>query len=267
MRQYGSFFRIRFINGLQYRAAALAGVSTQFAWGFLLILLFQAFYKADPAAFPMTMPQLAAYIWMQQAFLALFMPWVTEKDIVETIINGNIAYELVRPTDLYTMWLAKGSASRLASTVLRCMPILLVAVFLPEPFRLTAPPTWQAALLFGLTTAMGFGVVVCFTMLMYVTAFYTLSWTGVRTLAISTSELLSGSLIPLPFFPDGVRQVVEALPFAAMQNIPLRVYSGQLAGPELGRAVALQAFWLIALFLIGKLLTQRALRRVIVQGG
>jgi hypothetical protein len=31
--------------------------------------------------------------------------------------------------------------------------------------------------------------------------------------------------------------------------------------------VALQAFWLIALFLIGKLLTQRALRRVIVQGG
>ena len=114
---------------------------------------------------------------------------------------------------------------------------------------------------------MGFGVVVCFTMLMYLTAFYTLSWTGVRTLAISTSELLSGSLIPLPFFPDGVRQVAEALPFAAMQNIPLRVYSGQLAGVELGRAVALQAFWLVTLFFVGKLFTRRALRRVIVQGG
>ena len=39
-RVYGSFFRLRFINGLQYRAAAYAGVATQFAWGFMEILLF-----------------------------------------------------------------------------------------------------------------------------------------------------------------------------------------------------------------------------------
>ena len=32
MRAYRSFFRIRFSNGLQYRAAALAGVVTQFFW-------------------------------------------------------------------------------------------------------------------------------------------------------------------------------------------------------------------------------------------
>lgn len=31
MRKYISFFRIRFINGLQYRAAAYAGIATQFA--------------------------------------------------------------------------------------------------------------------------------------------------------------------------------------------------------------------------------------------
>ena len=72
-RVYGSFFRLRFINGLQYRAAAYAGVATQFAWGFMEILLFHAFYQTDPAAFPMEFSQLAAYVWLQQAFLALFM--------------------------------------------------------------------------------------------------------------------------------------------------------------------------------------------------
>ena len=50
--QYLTLFRIRFIAGLQYRAAALAGIMTQFAWGGMTVLLYRAFYQSDPAAFP-----------------------------------------------------------------------------------------------------------------------------------------------------------------------------------------------------------------------
>ena len=35
MKKYLSFFRMRFLMGLQYRAAAAAGVVTQFTWGFM----------------------------------------------------------------------------------------------------------------------------------------------------------------------------------------------------------------------------------------
>lgn len=68
MKKYAAVFRIRFTNTLQYRAAAFAGMATQFAWGFMEILAFSAFYKADPAAFPMEFSQTVSYIWMQQAF-------------------------------------------------------------------------------------------------------------------------------------------------------------------------------------------------------
>ena len=54
-------------------AAALAGLATQFAWGFMELLAFSAFYRADPTAFPMSFEQTVSYIWLQQAFLALFM--------------------------------------------------------------------------------------------------------------------------------------------------------------------------------------------------
>ena len=43
MKKYWSFFRIRFLNGLQYRAAAYAGIATQFFWGVMLILMSRAF--------------------------------------------------------------------------------------------------------------------------------------------------------------------------------------------------------------------------------
>ena len=73
MRAYRAVFRLRFINAMQYRAAALAGMATQFAWGFMEIFAYAAFYRSNPAAFPMAFSQTVSYIWMQQAFLALFM--------------------------------------------------------------------------------------------------------------------------------------------------------------------------------------------------
>ena len=97
MKKYASFFKIRFIQGLQYRTAAYAGILTQFMWGAMEILLFSAFYRSEPEAFPMGFSQLASYYWLQQAFLALFMTWLMEEEIFQAISNGTVAYELCRP--------------------------------------------------------------------------------------------------------------------------------------------------------------------------
>ena len=99
MKKYLSFFRIRFIAGLQYRAAAWAGISTQFAWGGLTILMFWAFYQNGDNSFPMTFPELSSYIWLQQAFLAMYMAWFFDGEIFDSITSGNISYELCRPLD------------------------------------------------------------------------------------------------------------------------------------------------------------------------
>lgn len=107
MRAYISFIKIRFINGLQYRTAAYAGIATQFAWGFMYIMLYQTFYKSNPTKAPMEFSQLSSYIWLQQAFLALFMTWFLDNDILSLITSGNVAYELCRPLDIYKDWVLK----------------------------------------------------------------------------------------------------------------------------------------------------------------
>ena len=80
-------------------------------------------------------------------------------------------------------------------------------------------------------------------------------------------ELLSGSIIPLPFIPDSYKRILELLPFASMQNVPLRIYCGDLVGSKMIEAIILQLFWLIILVLFGKALCKLAERRVVVQGG
>lgn len=175
MRKYLSFFRIRFITGLQYRAAAWAGVATQFAWGGMTILMFWAFYQNGQNSFPMTFPEVSSYIWLQQAFLAIFAAWFFDSEIFNNITSGNIAYELCRPCDLYSLWFIKNMASRLSRMVLRCLPILLVAAFLPYPFNIAPPHNLLSAGLFLISTTLGFLVIISFSMLIYISAFYTLS--------------------------------------------------------------------------------------------
>lgn len=267
MKKYFSFFRIRFLAGLQYRAAAWAGIVTQFAWGGMSLLMYHAFYKSGQNAFPMEFSQLSCYIWMQQAFLAMFMVWFYDNEIFDHITSGSIAYELCRPCDLYSMWFVKNMAIRLSRVVLRCAPILLVAALLPDPFGLRLPVSWSAALLFPLSMALGFLVMVAFTMLVYISAFYTISANGVRILVTSVLEFLTGGVLPIPFFPDWLRPVMYVLPFGSMQNTPYLIYVGHFSRADALKSMCLQVFWLIVLVLIGKGWMNRAEKKVVVQGG
>ena len=267
MKMYLAIFRIRFINALQYRAAALAGMTTQFAWGFMEIFAFAAFFRANPGAFPMEFSQTVSYIWMQQAFLALFMVWFWENDIAAAIMEGSIAYEMARPVDLFSRWYCQAAANRLARAVLRCAPILIVAFIVPEPYRLILPPDAVQLLLFLPSALLALCVVVAFSMLMYISLFYTLSPMGVRIIVAVLSDFLAGATVPLPFFPEPVRAVVELLPFAAMQNMPLRIYSGNIAGTDALAGIAFQVFWLVVLLFTGRFMMSRALKKVVVQGG
>lgn len=267
MKKYFSFFKIRVANGLQYRTAAYAGVATQFAWGFMTLLMFRAFYRADPAGFPMSFSALSSYVWLQQAFLSLFAVWFTDQEIFQAITSGNIAYELCRPADIYTMWFAKNMALRISRALLRCLPILAVAIFLPEPFRLLPPVSPIAGICFFLSMALGFLVLIAFMMLVYISAFYTLNALGMRLLAATVSEFLSGAIIPIPFFPAWLQGAVNLLPFASMQNTPFLIYNGFAAGGAILQTILLQALWLAGLVLLGRALMGRALKRVVVQGG
>lgn len=267
MRKYISFFIMRLQVGLQYRAAFISGLATQLPWGLMECLAYQALSESNAGAMPMEFTALVSYMWLRQAFFVMFNTWSADNDIFDMIMNGGIAYELCRPVSIYNMWFGRNIGGRISSTALRFWPILLVACFLPEPYNLKPPKDITCLLMFLLTMILALCVTVAFCMLVYMLCFFTISPQGVRMVLTGAVEFLSGSLIPIPFMPSAVRTVVELLPFASMHNVPLRIYSGDLAGEEMLRAVLLQLIWIGILVGFGKGLCKIAERRVVVQGG
>lgn len=267
LRKYITFFRIRFTAGLQYRAAALAGIATQFAWGLFTVLLYKAFWEGDPDSFPMGIAQVSTYMWLRQAFLALFNSWQTDSSILSDITGGNIAYELTRPLDLYAMWFTKTISVRLANATLRFLPVLLVASLVPYPYGISLPAGFVGFFGFLITMVLGVFVTCALVMFIYILTFFTMQPQGVRIVFNAITDFCAGDQIPLPFLPVGLATVLEYTPFAAMLNYPFRIYSGHIAGSAIGQCILLQVFWLIVLVILGSFLLKRALRQTVIQGG
>ena len=267
MGKYWSFFKMRLMAGLQYRAAALAGMSTQLVWGAMEILLYRAFWLESPERFPMGMEALSSYIWLQQAFLALFALWNWEYDILDSVKTGAVSYELLRPADIYSMWMARSVAGRLSRAALRLVPVIAVGAFIPAPYGLRLHVSPAVFGLFLLSTALMVLVVCAYTLLVYALTFYLTDSNGIMVLSVASADLLGGAIVPLPFLPDGIRRFAELTPFASMQNVPLRIFNGDITLSEIPGVMGLQVFWIVTLISAGYLLTRTCLRRTVILGG
>lgn len=267
VKKYISVFKLRLYNGLQYRTAAYAGVATQFFWGFMLIMVFAAFYSQASVEPPISLEQLITYVWLQQAFLAFIALWFRDQELFSLITTGNIAYELCRPSDIYGFWYAKLIATRVASALLRSLPILIVALFLPQPYRLELPPDRTTFVLFMATLTLGLFVLVSISMFIYISVFVTMSPVGSVLLFAVVGEFFAGMILPIPLMPDWLQSIAYALPFRLAADLPFRVYTGHIPKEEAWVGIGVQLLWLSALVGLGKWSMHSVLKRVIVQGG
>ncbi len=263
MRPYLAFLGARFRVLLQYRAAALAGLGTQLFWGLIRLMIFDAFYRSTTLPQPMTFEQVVTYVWLGQACFAL-LPINIEPDVRELVRSGNVAYELLRPIDLYGLWYSRSLAMRLAPTVLRAVPLAILAALF---FGLGPPISAAAGVAALLALTVGLLLAASITTLLSITLLWTLAGDGITRLGLAAVYLFSGLIVPLPLFPDWMRTFFALMPFRGLADAPFRVYMGHIPLSELGAVFLHQAIWLGLLVAAGRALMRRGLRRLVVQGG
>ena len=267
MKQYYAFFKIKVIASLQYRAAAIAGVLTQFFFGFTFIMVYYAFYNSNDMVGPMEFSSLVTYIWLQQAFYALTYAFHKEKDIITMIKDGNVAYELCRPGNLYLKWYTRILASKYSGFILRFLPIIIITSLLPYPFSLGLPINIYGFIGFLITLILASFLITAIVTIIHILMFYTIDSKGILTLFGVITELFSGTIVPIPFLPNIVKQIATYLPFQYIADVPYRLYTGDISYMETSKMVILQILWILIMMVIGYFLSRKVLKKAIVQGG
>jgi ABC-2 type transport system permease protein len=263
---YGEFARITFLKMLAYRLRYYTGVVTYLVFVAGNTFLFRAVYRDLPAD-----AQIGGFD-AQSIVTYIAIAWIgrsltfnnIDRDISTQVTEGNIAQNLMKPIDFQAMTYFGALGELAFRFVLFTLPISLVVFPL---FRVGGPASLAdgaaAALSFLLAFVVNSGV----NFVVGTFALHLKSILGLVRAKYVLLELLTGALVPLSFFPDPWRGIVEMLPFQAIGWIPVTIWMGQRQGAELVQALAVQAFWAVALTLLGALLWRHGVRRTTVQGG
>ena len=271
MTPYPAIVAVRFKMLLQYRAAAWAGFATQLFWGLIKVMVFAAFFASTTALQPMSFQQVLVYVWLGQALLAL-LPWNVDAELAGQIRSGGVAYELLRPLDLYAYWFARTLAFRAAPASLRMLPMLIFTLWLLPlvglgEWALPPPASWQSGLSFGLAVFGMLALSTAFTMILHISLMWTISGEGFNRLMPGIVPVFAGLIIPLPLFPDWLQPLLYWQPFRGMADVPFRIYSGHIAVADVPLELLNQWLWFALLVAFGYWLLGRARRNLVVQGG
>ncbi|MGW2828266.1 ABC transporter permease [Streptomyces sp. NPDC001286] len=246
-----------------YRAATVAGVFTNTAFGLILVYTYTALWNERPHLGGYDLAQAVTYVWIGQSLFKTLANGGggVETELMERIRTGDVAVDLYRPADLQLWWLATDLGRAGFELLGRgVVPFVFGALF----FDMALPADVTTWLAFLVSVVLAMLVSFAIRYLVALTAFWLMDGTGVIQMAWLVGWFCSGMLLPLNVFPGALGEVVRALPWSSLLQAPADVFLGR-ADPL--ATYAFQAVWAVVLLTAGRMVQAAATRRVVVQGG
>jgi ABC-2 type transport system permease protein len=245
-----------------YPMATAAGAFTNTIFGFMQAYILLAVFRHRANVGNYNATDAVTYVWLAQA-LIMTVNMFGWQELALRIRDGSIATDLARPLDPQRYWLAFDLGRAPYHFIFRGAPPFIVGAVV---FNLRSPSAGDAAA-FVVCVVLAVVVSFAFHFLYNSAAFWLLDYRGVVTVSLVVSMFFSGMILPLGFFPDWLRTIAYALPFRAMMQMPIDVYLGKHTGAALAGALALQAFWALALLALGRVALSAGTRKLVIQGG
>ena len=262
-RVYLEFAKKSFQKRIQYRVTNLAGLSTNFFFAAVRAFVFMAFYQAQTIPQPLNLNEVVTYVCLTQAFL-MVMPLWHSSEIADTIKDGSVSVQLMKPVGFQGYWFADESGKAMYYIIMRTVPTLILAKFilniqLPIDFIVIA--SFLLAILLMIVLGISINIVT------FGTTFWTLDPTGVRGFVLTIMMLFSGFLVPVALWPEWLQKIANWLPFKGLIDVPFSIYLGKLTGYEMLVAFGKQFLWIVVFIILGRLILQRGFSRLVIQGG
>ena len=266
-----SIFRIKTVEGVQYRMAGISGATIGIFWGLIEIIVYTVFYKYSTNSNAgvmagLSLLQVVTYVWLGQILFPM-QPTSIDGDILNKINSGDIGIELCRPLDLYANWFARVASTRLWPLFWRSSITFIFALLMPPSYRLGLPaslPGLFCSLISTVSALMlctAFGMFACSIRL-------GITWgDGPTYIIMLMGSVLSGAYLPLQLWPDFLQGFLLFQPFAGYLDIPMRLYLGTMPVSDVLWAIGLQLAWTLLFAAAGKAIMARKLRNIIIQGG
>ncbi len=184
------------------------------------------------------------------------------KNFGEMILSGNIVYAISRPYNFMIFYISDNLGDMFGDVTVALPLVLAIAYFFVGPIKVYAGHILIGAVL------MAFGILInlLITFILGLTAFWSESTAAARWIYDKLVWVFGGSVVPIAFFPDTLRKIVEFFPFTNIYYNPARLiiaFDAQL----FIKTLLVQIFWIVILIAIGRKLFKKGLKELAVNGG
>ncbi len=263
LRAVAGSFRLGLASFGAYRSAlVLDFIALAFNLG-VPLSLWLALYQGRPGLVVdgMSLRALFTYTLVSLAIQLLTGSNVTWT-LREGIREGTIAMEFLRPVPVPVALLAQDFGNKVFA-----LPMLALIGLVGVPLLRPLPPAAPQAFQFVLAVILAAVLVRVLMLLLGSLCFWTLEGRGLIGGSLFVIQFLSGSTLPLAFFPGVLGAVAAFLPFQGLINLPILFYLGHLGGTAGWQALARQAVWTAGVGLTAAWVWSRAVRKLVIQGG
>ena len=193
---------------------------------------------------------ISSYTWMN-----------TEFDVQNEVKSGSIVAILIKPLSYPFYRFAIDTGGTTTWLLLTKLPIIAFAFAI---LGISGP----ASPLFFVSALLGYLVNYLMVFLTALWCFWTIGdvW-GVKFARQMISNVVSGALVPLTFFPLFLQDAFNLLPFQAVFYAPLSIYIGTVSGYAALAVIATQLAWIGIMFALTYAAWHFTVKRVVVQGG
>ena len=259
--------RAGIMESLHYRLGTFVTLFANLIYLVLVYYLWKAIYASSgvDVVNGMTFTDTMIYLILATSlfnFLEMFVVW----DMSRSIQSGKIILDLLKPMKFraYTFWSYSGS--HVVSFIMTFIPTFIVVMIITKG----AIPIGMNLVYFIIATL--FALIVNFNIEMIVATIclYTESTWGINIVKETIVLLLSGASIPLAFFPEKLRTVVDYMPFRAVYDIPLTILLEKNGSDTLQGLLPMfgfQLLWIVILTAAGMLFWNYSVKKITVNGG
>ena len=275
-KRYKPFFRTGVIDFLAYKFSVFSWLLVTIFEVAIVIFLWIAVYKNSSEGVNsiingFTFKEMITYLVTISIFQFVVMDGETLWVINDEIKKGTISSAFIKPISYRLRFIATTLGSLCIRVLLFGIPLFVIAYiifYLIDFIEIVSIGLFIVhLLLFIISIFIASLLNDVINYIFGVLCFYTSSGWGINFIKDVIIGFLSGTLLPLTFFPDAFKVIINYLPFAGMAYNPVMIVLMKFDLVESIKVILLSIFWLIILELFAKLLFNRASKKITVQGG
>jgi len=198
-------------------------------------------YSGAAALGGMTLSELIAY-YVTAVVLDTYVG--VDRRLPEEIYKGDMVIAFIRPVTVFGRLLAHELANRSIAFLFHMLPTAVFAFFFLGYNIVSVPYTALAMAAAFLGLLINYEL----TFIIATTTFWTRAYYGTSTLKEGLLYLMSGWLIPLTFFPLIIQNILKFTPYPYIMFFPNTIFLGKYAVSQALGIIAIQIFWIIALY-------------------